>query len=426
MKKLVVSLLCAALLLFCACGGTERAADVSLKELQGELIGRLGVADPIVLNDEYIYIYFGVEPEAYTEAAAFMISRSVFPSEIVMFRAADENALSEITAALEAHLESLREQARDYDPESSAIAEKCTVVTDGLYCCFFFDGQREALEECFASHMKDYAPDQLPVYEAEPAEAPAEAAPAAEKPEAADETETAPAEEISEEVIETEEAEPLPFGLVPERQRVPDSWFDDAVIIGNSVAKNLQTYVLKQRMGSDPDCMGKAQFFTVGRFSYRGAALGIAPLPVYEGKNSTPADIAELSGAAKVYLVLPHIDLVFQHQTIEDTIGWAAQVMQELHERAPEAVVYICSMSPRSALNEHHAFNNENILAFNELLLQTCIDNGCYYVDCFTPLATEDNKLVEDYCVEHDDGGIHLNDAGCQVWMDWLYTHTAP
>lgn len=418
MKKLTISLLCAALLLLCACRGTVRAADVPLTELRGEMIGRLGVSDPIVLNDDYIYVYFGVEPEAYTEAAAFMVSRSIFPSEIVMFRAADEDALSRITAALEQHLESLREQTRDYDPESNAVAEKCSVITDGLYCGFFFDTQREALEQCFASHMKDYAPEEVPVYESS---APVET------PEAKTEEATADAPvpvEASEDTVP--EAEHLPYGLVPERERVSDGWFDDAVIIGNSVAKNLETYVLKQRMGEDPDCMGKAQFCTVGRYSFRGAALFFPPHPVFEGKTCTPSEIVQLSGAKKVYLVLPHIDLVFQNHTMEDTIGWAETVMQDLHTNCPDAVIYICSMSPRSARNEQHSFNNENILTFNELLLQCCVENDCYYIDCFTPLATEDNKLVEDYCVEHNDGGIHLNDEGCRVWMDWLYTHTAP
>lgn len=407
MKKVILALFLAITLLLCGCGESVVATDVSLSDIQSELVALLQEENPIVLNKSYIFSYYGITPDEYAEAAVCMITRPVFPSELVMFKATDEETAAQIQAALEIRLQSLREQSRDYDAESNRLAESAEIYAKGLYRALFFDAKQEELQKLFSTHLKDYAPAEAPVYTPAPTPEPT--------PEP-----TPTAEALSEEV------EKLPYRLVPERERVPDSWFDDVLFIGNSVGKNLETYVTKQRLGENSTCMGKATFFTAGRYCFRNAVENSYHRPTYQGEYRTPAEVIELTGAKKVYIALSQIDIIFQNRTFEETIAYADTLFKTLREAFPEVDIYVCGVSPRLNVFEGSDVDSKTIPVFNEMLLNCAVENDCYFIDCFTPLADENNFLRLEYSSEYNDGGIHLTDKGCQVWLDWLYTHTAP
>ena len=70
-------------------------------------------------------------------------------------------------------------------------------------------------------------------------------------------------------------------------QRMPDSYFDDAVFVGDSISLKLRNYVYKQRAG-DPGFLGSAQFLTVGGLGSGNVQLPITAdslHPVYNGEK---------------------------------------------------------------------------------------------------------------------------------------------
>ena len=413
MKKLALLSLLLCLALLCACGGnTVTAADASLSDVCTELLTATGEENAVTLNRDYISIYYGLDESMYEEAAAFMVPRNILQSEVVLVKAGDSAGLEEIQAALNLRLDSLREQARDYDTESAALLEHTEVFSKAPYCAVFFHPMQKELQAAFEAHLKEYAEGEAPVFTPAPTAEPA--------PESTTKPTEAPAEEP-----EREPKEKLPYGLVPGSERVDDSWFDDAIIIGNSVAKNLENYVVSQRLGSDPACMGKAVFFTAGRYCWKNAAINAYARPTYNGQYYTPVDIVKEVNAHKIILALSQIDLIFQGRSVEETLDYAVDVLTALKEECDEPEIYVCGMSPRASLFEGQPVNNAFIRDYNEKLLACCEENQVYYLDCYTPLADKDGCLAEAYRLETSDGGIHLTPEGCRVWMEYLYTHTA-
>ena len=75
--------------------------------------------------------------------------------------------------------------------------------------------------------------------------------------------------------------------------------------------------------------------------------------------------------------------------------------------------------------------------AFNAVAQISCIGShvalplelaqrrGWYFVDVASVMYTEDgNSLIPEYCSDPDDMGLHFTEAGCEAWVDYLYTHT--
>lgn len=430
MKKLYIPLLTAlCLLALClsACGGQQvTGTDVSLADVREEMIGIMGVDDPIRISEDYLFILYGIEARDLSESAAFMITRGIFSDEIILTKAVDEEALGRVKGLLEEHLASIRDQSRDYDPASYAVAEKSKVETDGLYAWLMISEKQEELGKIFAAHRKGYAPESVPVYA--PAPRPEPTATAAPTPTPAPAAETAEeAEEAGPAAAEATEsfpAEPLPYGLVPEGAPAEDSWWDDVIFIGNSVGKNLQTYVTKQRMGSWPNCMGKAAFLTAGSFTYaKGAADGQI---VMQGQKYTIPDAIVSTGAKKALISLGQGDIVFSQRSIEATIGDVETLLRKIRAQSPEVEIYLLGMTPRAAEFEDQYANSAKIQEFNRALCGCAEANSCYFINSFEALADEDGCLPMDCCSETYDGGIHLTDKGCQLWLDYLYRHTAP
>ncbi len=424
MKKRLITLILALYLLAAAgCGGNSvLATDVSLNDIREEMISSMGEADPIRIGTDYLYVLYGIPAEDLAESASFMITRSVFADEVILTKAVDEAALGRIRELLEARLTAAQDQSRDYDPESFATVSKSKVETRGLYAWLIISFAQDELGEIFTSHLKNYAAENVPVYTPTPSPVPTatpEPVPATPVPAG---TEAGSGDPAAEEAVP---AGPAPYGLIAESVPADDAWFDDVIFIGNSVAKNLETYVTKQRMSSWPTCMGKAVFFTAGSYTYKNAADGSGNPPRLSGKKYSIEMAIEVTGAKKAFISLGQGDIVFFQRSIDETMGYVEKLIGKIRALTPETEIYFLGMTPRAAVFEDQYANSEMIRAFNEALCALATENDCYYINSFEALADENGCLPEEFCSETYDGGIHLTDAGCEKWLAYLYRHTA-
>ena len=425
MKKRLITLILALCILAAAAGCGESsviATDVSLNDIREEMISSMGEADPIRIGTDYLYVLYGIPAEDLAESAAFMITRSVFADEVILTKAVDEAALGRIKEMLDARLTAAQDQSRDYDPESFATVSKSKVETKGLYAWLIISFAQDELGEIFTSHLKNYSADSAPVYTPTPSPVPtATPAPTPSPVPAAE----AAADAAAEPAEEAAPAFPAPYGLIAESAPADDAWFDDVIFIGNSVAKNLETYVTKQRMGSWPSCMGKAVFFTAGSYTYKNAADGSGNPPRLAGKKMSIEKAIDATGAKKAFISLGQGDIVFFQRSIEETTGYVEKLIGKIRALTPDVEIYFLGMTPRASVFEDQYANSEMIQAFNKALCALAEENGCYYINSFEALADENGCLPEEYCSETYDGGIHLTDAGCEKWLAYLYRHTA-
>ena len=136
---------------------TEAAAETSAQPAAADLAGlaermlsETGITDSIPVSADALAAVYGIDPAQIVSAAGFNASAAgAFPQEIVMIQAADEVAAAEIRSRLSSRLDSIAEQAASYDPDSQALAEKCSVVTKGNYVGLFFSEHYDALVEAF-------------------------------------------------------------------------------------------------------------------------------------------------------------------------------------------------------------------------------------------------------------------------------------
>ena len=420
MKKTLLPALLLALALLCACGGnTVIAADASLEDISAELQGEFAPTDVTVLNSEYMLLLYGLDAKDCAEVTAFRVVQAITPSEIILVRAADAEAQKTINETLEAYLRQLRDTTREYDAESYAIAEKSRVYTGGLYSALIYDERQSELEALFTAHLKEYAPEEAPVFTPAPTAAPTPA-PTAE-----------PVPEPEAEEVPLVKERP-PYGLLPESERAEDSWFDDALFVGNSVLGNLKAYVISQRMGEEPNCMGKAVFMNVNTISYASSVGEIhakaLPLSLDGLGNCTIEEAVAYTGARKVFLTMGYGDLVYYPNDIPYTMKNVAELVRRIREANGEDMeIYLVSVTPRTANFDGQQVNQARFDAFNAALLEFASDseNRCWYINAAEPLKDETGHLKEEYCMDMYKEGIHLHPEGCRIWVDTFYTHTA-
>jgi len=410
MKK-YPALLLMLLTLLSGCGGnTVTAADAALTDIRDEIAAELAPGEAVNMTTDYILTAYGLDETDCRQCAAYMVSRGSFPDEIILVESASPEAEERIAAQLQLTLDNVLAQSQAYEPETYAALKDCGVYRDNGYVCLFMTAQVKEAEEIFLRHLREYEPGAAPVFTMAPVVTPE------------------PKAEPTPEPVE----EKLAYGLVPESEWADDSAFDGVIFVGNSVAGNLAEYVTKQRMGEDPTCMGGAVLYTAPRFSYRTAVAGLKTgqiFPNIGGKSYEVADAVAVAGADTVYLSMGFNDLAnYPKDDVSVTVDYAARLIAAIREKNPDVTVCILSVTPRIAWHDHVGnYNNDRIRELNRAFLAWAEENECYYIDCFTPLSTEEGTLIPEAYREYGDtDGIHLNEYGCKLWLDWLYTHTIP
>ena len=92
---------------------------------------------------------YGIPTDKVKEHFCFVSMTGAFPSEAVVIRATNEDALDVITEKLQLRLDALNAQAKNYDPDVYALAQECRVLTKGDCAALFFVTDHAKLEELF-------------------------------------------------------------------------------------------------------------------------------------------------------------------------------------------------------------------------------------------------------------------------------------
>lgn len=234
-----------------------------------------------------------------------------------------------------------------------------------------------------------------PVETAPPKEAPVPAAPAA--------------REIGADPVPMEaEPEPsVPAGPVPEGEAVEDTYFDTAAFLGDSRTEGFRLYSGLEH---------GAYYYAVGAtvesvFSKAVETESGGEMPLLDAMAQAEFD--------RIYVMLGVNEL-----------GWHgtdlyreqyARLIGRLRQDHPEAELVLQSILPVSAKQEAKGgyINNERIAAYNEVVEALATETGCWFLNTAEAVTGEDGCLVAQWTSD----GVHLNVAGCRVWLDYLRTH---
>ena len=195
-------------------------------------------------------------------------------------------------------------------------------------------------------------------------------------------------------------------GPVPESALVEDTYFDDVVFLGDSRTDGLRLYSGLQH----------------GTFL---CSTGATVESVFSKAVETPAGELPLLDAlaaldcGKIYIMLGINELGWNGTETYRT--QSTELIQRLQKDHPDAEIVIQSILPVSAEKdaEGRYVNNGRIKEYNQVWLELAEKFDVAYLNVAEGVAGEDGLLPSELCYD----GVHLNQAGCQMWLDYLRTH---
>ena len=248
-------------------------------------------------------------------------------------------------------------------------------------------------------------------------------------------TEEQTTEATSEEVTETqeettEEAEKVSVSeespVTYEYTQVDDSYFNDAVFIGDSISYGFELYVTEKRANGET-VLGEAQFLTSGSLSYGNSLWDVSDEsvhPTYNGVKMKLEDAIAQIKPGKIYILLGTNDVALYG--VEQTIANADTEISRMLEASPGAEIFIMSTTPKYSPAESDvdgALNNADIDALNVAMRQFAVEKGYNFMNIAPLFKDETGGLASDYCSDTEGMGIHFTSAAYDIWLNFLYSY---
>ena len=199
----------------------------------------------------------------------------------------------------------------------------------------------------------------------------------------------------------------LPFDSEVESVDAADSYFEDAVFIGNSRMEGLVTNV----------SIGDIRAITSVGMTVESAK---DEKLVRDGDEKiTVIGKLEKDNYKKVYLMLGTNELGWVHP--ETFIDEYSSLIDEIRAVNPDALVYVFSIMPvNEGLVQNPEYqNNSHISTVNAMIKKMCDEKEIYYLNVYDFLYDEESGLE----VRASTDGVHLGPLYCNRVFDYLKNH---
>lgn len=217
-------------------------------------------------------------------------------------------------------------------------------------------------------------------------------------------------EELPAETAPDPEEEPeTPWAPVAASDPVTDDYFDDVAFMGDSRTDGFRLY-----SGLD-----RGSYFCVTGETV-ASAVGLENWETDSGKKISMADAVAATDCGKIYLMLGVNELGWNGTDIFR--AHAETLLLRLKEDHPGSEIVIQSLLPVTAEQDEKGtyVNNARIREYNQIWMELAEAYDVAYVNVAEVLTDEAGCLPKDLSYD----GIHLNKAGCRLWLDYLRTHS--
>lgn len=197
---------------------------------------------------------------------------------------------------------------------------------------------------------------------------------------------------------------------VPTGAAVDNSYFDDAVFIGDSWT---QGFIIYNGLSNATAYMDKGLKVDT--------AFTKADIEVNGVKMSAMDALAQNTTFKKVYVMLGVNELGWAYSDI--FIEKYGELVDKIKEIKPDAEIYIQSILPVSEKksNSDKIYNMEKINEYNGLIQKMAEEKKVYYLNVAEAVADGSGYLPDEASTD----GVHLNKEYCAKWLDYLKNHTA-
>lgn len=199
---------------------------------------------------------------------------------------------------------------------------------------------------------------------------------------------------------------PDSYVVVPESDRVLNSYFDDAVFIGDSLTDGIKLYgVMSNAVVLSHTGLGLDNIFTK------------EVVEQADGTKISVIDALKLEqDVAKIYILMGPNSIGYSKDTFISKYGVIVDSVKQIH---PNAIIYIQSMLPVTTTN-NYKLDNEVIDDYNLALVELAEEKNVYYLDVNSHLKGPDGALPTEASPAD---GMHFNATYYQKWFDYLKTH---
>ena len=200
-------------------------------------------------------------------------------------------------------------------------------------------------------------------------------------------------------------------GNVPgENVKTGDSYFDDAVFIGDSRTVGMYEYGGLEETSTF--------YASTGLTVYKMFDSAIVSVPGQKKKITVEEALSEKQ-FAKIYLMIGINEM--GTGTVESFMKAYGEAVQHLQELQPDAVIYLQAImkvtTERSEQGDY--ITNEGIEARNAEIAKLADDQKIFFLDVNPLICDETGGMVASYTYD----GVHLKAQYIPIWLDFLKEH---
>lgn len=157
MKKLISLVLAAAVVLgLSACGTSGKASgpDFQVRDAMDAMLELAGADDMMFLSDGDMLDYYGIKAEDMEQFSAAISSTGISAKEIVLVKAAGEDAAKSIQKQLDKRVANRMAEFENYLPYQFDIAANYSQVRrDGVYVSLIISSELEGLNNIYSGYL---------------------------------------------------------------------------------------------------------------------------------------------------------------------------------------------------------------------------------------------------------------------------------
>ena len=178
------------------------------------------------------------------------------------------------------------------------------------------------------------------------------------------------------------------------------SYFDNCAFVGNSRVLDCKNYGLVDNV-------------------YAVVGLNVDTVFTKSVSGSNVPVIDELNGKhfEKIYLMFGDNECGWPNT--DEFIRRYAKVVDAVHERVPEAEIYLQSILPiskKASDKNNYGCNNTTINNLNKKIEKLAADKGIHYIAPAEAMRGSDGALPPEAASD----GIHLKKKYCEIWLNYL------
>ncbi|MBQ7488857.1 MAG: polysaccharide deacetylase family protein [Clostridia bacterium] len=210
----------------------------------------------------------------------------------------------------------------------------------------------------------------------------------------------------------------VPLGVTVTRTAQTGDFYE-TVFVGDSIMANLMSYV-NWRRERDELFWDGATFLVSSKLTLEKALIsdeGAPVLPMVEERRIHIDDALKILNARRVYICLRPENIKAYSE--ERYLTNLKILVYQIRQKNPNIDVVILSIPP--VISARNATpSNWQVFNYNLMVCRMCASHGITFLDIAYPLRNDKGALRDEYCLDPDSYGSHLNDAGCEALLNYI------